>query len=198
MRTALLSLLILSTLAQPAHSQMDYYGRLGVTWSTKLMRDALVQEVEVKQSLAPAVTLGASVPIAPTYRAGLEAMFTSSGFHSTELDVESDLGTLRTASLLLNLEGPVAGQLNWRAGLGLIDYWPADDQGIFLQGGSARFLAGGGVDYRPRLNHSWDVMLSLRYDFHRFTTEELRTRGFTGSQGVQRLSASVGLARGRR
>jgi hypothetical protein len=198
MRDALLTILILGTLAQRAQAQLDYYGRLGVTWSTKLMRDGLIQEIEVKPGLAPSVTLGASLPIAPTYRAGLEANFTSSGYHSTELDVQSDLGTLRTGSLLLNLEGPVARQLFWRAGVGLIGYWPADDQGIFLQGGATRFLAGAGVDYRPPLLRNWDLMFSLRYDFHRFTTDELRSHGFTGSQGVQRLSASVGLARAKR
>ena len=40
-------------------------------------------------------------------------------------------------------------------------------------------------------------MASLRYDFHRFTTDELQARGFSQSQGVQRVSATVGLARGR-
>jgi hypothetical protein len=39
-------------------------------------------------------------------------------------------------------------------------------------------------------------MASLRYDIHRFTTEELQARGFGQNQGVQRVSASVGLARG--
>jgi hypothetical protein len=42
----------------------------------------------------------------------------------------------------------------------------------------------------------WDLMASLRYDFHRFTTGELRARGFGQNQGVQRISASLGLARG--
>jgi hypothetical protein len=42
----------------------------------------------------------------------------------------------------------------------------------------------------------WEFIASLRYDFHRFTTDELVARGFTGSQGVQRISATVGLARG--
>jgi hypothetical protein len=41
-------------------------------------------------------------------------------------------------------------------------------------------------------------MVSLRYDFHRFTTEELTARGFSGTQGIQRVSAGIGLARGRR
>jgi hypothetical protein len=200
MRTVLFTLGMLAGSAPAAQSQVDYYARLGVTVSTKLLRDAVVpiQEVEVRQGLAPTLVLGASVPFAPTYRAGLEASLTTGSYHSDELAVESDLGTLRTGSVLLNLEGPVARLVNWRAGLGLISYWPADEQGIFLRGGATRFLAGAGVDYRPRLMTNWDLMVSLRYDFHRFTTEELSARRFSGSQGVQRVSASVGLARARR
>jgi hypothetical protein len=198
MRSMISAIGLLAALTSSAQAQVDYYGGLGVTVATKLMRDAIVQEIEVRQSLAPTLVLGASLPIAPTYRAGLEATVTSSSYHSSELGVESDLGTLRTGSLLLNLEGPVASKLNWRAGVGLINYWPADQEGIFLRGGATRFLAGAGIDYRPRLMANWDLMMSLRYDFHRFTTEELSARGFSGSQGVQRVSASVGLARARR
>jgi hypothetical protein len=198
MRSLLLTAGILTVLTSPAQSQVEYYGRLGLTYTTDLTRDVIVQPIEVRQSLAPTLVLGASLPFAPTYRAGLEAALTSSGYHSTELDVESDLGTLRTGSVLLNLEGPVATKLCWRAGVGVITYWPADQQGIFLRGGATRFLAGAGADFRPRLMANWDVMLSLRYDFHRFTTEELSASGFTGSQGVHRVSASVGLAPARR
>jgi hypothetical protein len=42
------------------------------------------------------------------------------------------------------------------------------------------------------------MMASLRYDFHRFTTDELEARGFSQSQGVQRIAATIGLSRGRR
>ena len=42
----------------------------------------------------------------------------------------------------------------------------------------------------------WDLMVSARYDLHRFTTEELEQRGFSQAQGVSRVSLSVGLARG--
>ena len=41
----------------------------------------------------------------------------------------------------------------------------------------------------------WDLMTSLRYDFHRFTTDELERRGFSQTQGVSRVSLSVGLCR---
>ena len=42
----------------------------------------------------------------------------------------------------------------------------------------------------------WDLMVSGRYDVHRFTTDELEQRGFSQAQGVSRISLSVGLARG--
>lgn len=178
-------------------AQTDYYARLGLTYSTKLMRDRIFQEIEVRTGLAPTLMVGASLPFAPRYRAGIEAALTTSGYESQEQGVDSDLGTLRTFSATLGLHGPIARRVGWRAGVGLLRYWPTEDQGIFLRGGTTRFLAGAGIDYRPSVMTNWDLMISLGYDFHRFTTEELRARGFGGSQGVQRVSATIGLARAR-
>jgi hypothetical protein len=198
MRAILLLLITLPCVrVSIASCQIDYFARLGLTFSTPLLKDDVIQEIETQPSLAPTLALGASLPIAPTYAAGMEATVTSSGYHSSEGGVDNDLGTLRTGSILLGVSGPVWRRLGWRAGLGLIQYWPADEDGIFARGGNTRFLAGAGVDYRPRLLPRWDLMVSLRYDFHRFTTDELRARGFGGSQGVQRVSASIGLARAR-
>jgi hypothetical protein len=181
-----------------ARAQANYYARLGLTFATRLVTDNIVQDITTRQSLAPTLALGASLPISPAYSAGLEATLTSSGYHSSEAGVETDLGTLRTGSLLLGLSGPVWRRISWQAGAGLIRYFPAEESGIFLRGGTTRFLAGAGFDYRPQLLTNWDLMVSLRYDFHRFTTDELAARRFTGSQGVQRVSASIGLARARR
>jgi len=75
---------------------------------------------------------------------------------------------------------------------------PTEDRGIFLRGGTTRFLAGAGVDYRRPILTQWDLMASLRYDFHRFTTAELEARGFSQSQGVQRIGVTIGLAKGLR
>jgi hypothetical protein len=195
MRTALVLLLCYTAAARSAAAQTDYYARVGLTGATRLLKDNILQEITVRQSLAPTLALGVAVPFTPLYRIGLEGSITSSGYHSTEGSAETDLGTLRTGSLILGLDGPVWRQFRWRAGVGLLRYWPADDTGIFLQGGSTRFLVGAGLDYRrPALSH-WDLMVALRYDFHRFTTDELVTRGFTGSQGVQRVSLSLGLGR---
>jgi hypothetical protein len=199
MRAILALLIVLPVLrVSAAPAQTDYYARLGLTFATRLVTDNIVQDITTRQSLAPTLAVGASLPISPRYGAGLEAAFTSSAYHSSEAGVDTDLGTLRTVSILLGLDGPVWRRVTWRAGAGLIRYWPADENGVFLRGGSTRFLAGAGLDYRPMLSSKWDLMLSLRYDFHRFSTEELKARSFTGTQGVQRVSASVGLARGRR
>ena len=44
------------------------------------------------------VAFGASLPVGTGYRAGLEATVASGSFHSTENDVDTDLGTLRTGT----------------------------------------------------------------------------------------------------
>jgi hypothetical protein len=199
MRSGLAFLIVLTAAAAPrAVAQTDFYARVGLTGATKLLKDEILQEIEVRQSLAPTLALGISLPFTPAYGAGLEGTLTSSGFHSTETGVgDTDLGTLRTGSAMLNLEGPIWHSMRWRAGLGLLQYWPADKSGIFLSGGATRFLVGAGLDYRHPVLPRWEFMASLRYDFHRFTTDELVARGFIGTQGVQRVSLSLGLARGR-
>ena len=198
MRLICAVLVALPAAASTSHAQADYYARLGLTGSTKLARDRLFQEIEVRPGLAPTLVLGVALPFTPTYRAGLEATLTTSGYEAQEQDTDSDLGTLRTIAMVLGIDGPIHGRLGWRGGVGLIRYWPTQDEGIFLQGGSTRFLVGGGIDFRPPVMQRWDLMMSLRYDFHRFTTDELAARRFTGHQGVHRISASIGLARARR
>ena len=200
MRAALpLLVLTIAGGAPKLHAQVDYNARLGVTWATTLLRDDVVNEIEVRQKLAPTLVLGAAMPIAPLYRAGLELALTTSGYQSKEAGGATvDLGTVRTSSITLGLDGPIAQGLRWRAGAGLLRYWPTEERGIFLRGGTTRFLAGAGIDYQRPILAQWDLMASLRYDVHRFTTEEIDARGFSQSQGVQRIAATFGLARGRR
>jgi hypothetical protein len=179
-------------------AQTDYYARLGVTGASTLLEDAIVGEVRVEQSLAPTLALGAGLRLAPNLGAGLELGLASGSFHREETLGDFDLGTLRTLSALLNLNGRLIGPLDWRGGVGMLTFLPSDKTGIFRRGGGSRFLVGGGVDYRrPAFSH-WDLMASARYDYHRFSTDELVARGFTQGQGVQRISLSVGLARGSR
>jgi hypothetical protein len=196
LRPILIPALLLAAGAGVLHAQTDYYARVGAVGASRLVRDFLESEISVRQSIAPMVSIGASMPISPGYRAGIEATVASGGLEAEQGGSETDLGTVRTGSLLLGLDGPIWRSLRWRVGLGGLSYWPSEDSGIFLQGGPIRFLAGAGADWREAVMSKWDLMVSARYDFHRFTTDELERRGFSQAQGVSRISLSVGIARG--
>jgi hypothetical protein len=195
-RAATGALLLLGAGASPARAQTEYFARLGAVGSSNLLRDRVVNEITVRPSIAPMVALGASLPLGPRgYRMGLEGTLASGKFHSTEGGADTDLGTLRTATLQLQLQGPVVPDLRWTLGLGGIRYRPSDDRGIFLLGGTTRLLAGAGADYRHPVLPRWDLVTALRFDFHRFITDQLKQRGFSQTQGVSRISLSVGLSR---
>jgi hypothetical protein len=198
-KTILFLALLLPARASGLPAQVEYHARLGAVGASTLLRDLIVNEITVRQSIAPMIALGASLPIGPLgYRVGIEGTLASGKFHSSESGSDTDLGTLRTATLLLGVDGPLFRAFRWHAGAGGIKYWPADEEGIFRAGGTTRFLAGAGVDYRRPVLPKWDLMTTLSYDFHRFTTGELETRGFGLTQGVSRVALSVGLSRSAR
>jgi hypothetical protein len=177
-------------------AQGTYYARLGAIGASNLLRDVIVGEITVKQSIAPMLALGGALPLGERgYRIGLEGTFASGKFHSSESGTDTDLGTVRTGTAMLELDGPLYKDFRWQAGLGGIKYWPSGDEGIFREGGPLKFLAGAGLDYRRPMMAKWDLVTSLRYDWHRFTTDELEQRGFSQTQGVSRVSLSIGLSR---
>jgi hypothetical protein len=197
MRKPILLLALLLSAGVPSlAAQTTYYARLGAVGASNLIRDAIVDEITVRQSIAPMLAVGAALPFSERgYRVGIEATLASGGFHSSESGNETDLGTIRTGTVMLQLDGPLYREFRWTAGLGGIKYWPKDQDGIFREGGKLRLLAGAGVDYRRPIMPKWDVMTSVRYDWHRFTTDELERRGFSQTQGVSRISLSLGLSR---
>jgi hypothetical protein len=198
-KTILFLALLLPARVSALPAQVEYHARVGAVGASTLLRDLIVNKITVRQSIAPMIALGASLPIGPLgYRVGLEGTLASGKFHSSESGSDTELGTLRTATLQLGVEGPLFRAFRWHAGAGGIKYWPADEEGIFRAGGTTRFLAGAGVDYRRPVLPKWDLMTTLNYDFHRFATGELETRGFGQTQGVSRVALSVGLSRAAR
>lgn len=196
MKTPLL-VLLLAAAAAPVHAQLDYYARVGATGSSALVRDVLFEPFETTPGIAPTLVGGISIPVGTENRLGIEGTIVSGSLNAAAEDSgeDVDLGRLTTISAMANAEGAIAGPFNWRVGIGLIKYLPSEDAGLFAQGGPIRYFVGGGVDFRRPTFGNWDLMISARYDVHRFTTEELRDRGFTQAQGVQRGSLTFGLAR---
>ena len=192
-----LPVLVLMAAAAPLQAQLDYYARIGATRSSPLVRDVLFEPFETSQGIAPTLVAGFSVPVGTENRLGVEGSLVSGSLRASPEDGgdDVDLGRLTTLSAMANAEGAVSGPLRWRVGIGLIKYLPSEEAGLFAQGGPIRYFVGGGLDFRRPTFANWDLMISARYDFHRFTTEELRDRGFTQAQGVQRVSLTFGLAR---
>ena len=175
-------------------AQTDVYVRIGAAGSGPLVKEFITQDVNAKPSVGPAFFAGIGRPIAPHYGAGLEFGVTSASLRGHSGDATTDLGAVRTASVLALLDGTIARGLRWRGGLGVLHYFAGNEGGILDQG-TTRLLVGGGLDFRRPMFAGWDLMISGRYDFHRFSSPALQSHGYTGAEGVQRVSLSIGLAR---
>ena len=134
------------------------------------------------------------------YRVGLEGTLASGKFHSSESGSDTDLGTLRTATLHARPRGPgLARRSAGASGLGGITYWPADDEGIFrrrrhhaIPGRRRRRLpAARAAQVGPH-----DRRCATTSTASRPTSSS--ARGFSQTQGVSRVSLSVGLSRSAR
>lgn len=181
-----------------ARAQTGYYARVGAQYTSTLLEDRIVEPIEVRAGLGPAVAAGVTHGVGAGATIGLEGTLALTPLEADEAGLTRDLGSVSTFSALANLAGPISTALEWRVGFGLISYLGGSDAGIFDDGYPTRLLAGVGLDYRLPAFTRWDLMISARYDQHRFMTDALERRGFAGGQGVHRLSLGAGLARGNR
>lgn len=198
MRPLLCCAALLLPLAAPANAQeVRLSAGLGATWSSTLVTDQIVNPIDVNPGLSPTLVLGASIPAGERIRLGLQGSLSTGSLTAEEEGTGgTDLGSLRTAEILLAASGPaMVRQVYWQAGLGLLKYLPSEKQGLFLQGGPTRLLGSVGAEYRYPWKPEMDLTISARYTYHRFTTAELERRGFSRTQDVHRIALTVGIAR---
>ncbi|HEV8125683.1 MAG TPA: hypothetical protein VGP80_15655 [Gemmatimonadales bacterium] len=197
MRILNITTLITIALATTVSAQQVRLGaRLGATWSSTLMKDVVVSPISVKAGIAPTLALSASIPSGRKYRLGLETVFTTASVKATENGVDTDLGSLRTATILLAAEGPLmVRDFYFRIGVGLMKYLPSEKTGIFQQGGPTRITGNFTAEYRKDLHPGWEWVAAARYGLSSFTTKELQSRGFTRSQAIHRVGLEVGVVK---
>ena len=197
MRSFLFLPLLLAA-AAPLSAQTHYYARLGPVFSSRIVRDVLYEPVVTRPGMAPTLFAGFGVPFGGKYRGGIEVSLGRAGLSTSTPDTpnapDTDLGSVWQGTAMAMLDAPIRSRFRGRAGIGAIRYMPSEDDGMWAQGGTTRILFGAGLDYEMPASAFWNVMISARYDYHRFTTPELRSRGFRLEQPVNRLSLSVGLA----
>ena len=184
-----LALLVPATAA----GQARYSLTLGATGGTRLATDRIFQDIQVTQAIAPTITLGASLPVSPRERAGVEVAL---GFGQTRIK-ESGLPTadgpgFRTLSVTGGVQGPVFGPIGYRFGAGILKYLP-DKEGIFRQGGPTLLVLSGGADIRIPIPAPVGIVARIRYDYQRFNTDELQATGFARTQDVHRVGVGLGI-----
>ena len=201
MRLPLLAVGLLVPASLSAQTTSTFFARGGATWSSNIVQDRILADtIATQPGIGVTLVAGGGVVAFPRYLVDLELQFTTGSYTATTNEQEkNDLGTLRTLSATIGLNGPLPSPyFRWRASMGVLNYLPKDQSGIFLRGGPLDFLIGAGLDYRRRVSGSLDLMVSLRYDFHRFTTDELQAQGFSQTQQVHRVGLTVGVATGGR
>jgi len=183
------------THAAPAAAQVRITALVGVTGSSALVTDYIFQDIELKPALAPTFLLSASLPVATKLRASLDLGYSSSSADLSESGQSTaDLGTIGALTAAAALEGPLVSRLSWRLSLGVLQYFPSDETGVFRDGVPAAALFGAGLDWRQPVSDRWAAVLGVRYDYHLFTTPALETAGFSGSQQVSRVGLAIGAA----
>ena len=179
--------------AVPAAAQVQISALIGVTGSSSLVNDQIIQEIELKPALAPTFFLSASLPVATKLRASLDLSYGSSSADLSESgEASTEFGSLGVLTAAAALSGPMFSRLAWRLSLGILQYMPSEDTGVFSDGVPLAALFGAGLDWRQPLSDRWSGLIGIRYDFHLFTTPALESAGFSGSQQVSRLGVALG------
>lgn len=188
-----LALALASGFSVPLAGQVRLSASLGATGGTRLLSDRIFQNLRVTQTIAPTVTLGAAIPVSKRERVGLEAAL---GFARTRI-VEGGFPTVdgpgfRALSVTLGIDGPLFSRLTYHGAAGLMKYFATKDD-FFRQGGPLLMLLVAGADYHLPVRGPIGFLARIRYDYQRFSTDELRAAGFTRTQDVHRLGIGLGL-----
>jgi hypothetical protein len=193
MRLFTTTLALAALLPTALAGQARYSAAFALTGGTKLAQDRIFQDIRITQQLAPTVTLGASLPVSPRERAGLELAL---GVGKTRVK-ESGFPTVdgpsyKTLGFTAGVDGPLLGPFRYRFGAGLVKYL-ADKEGIFRQGAPLLLVLTLGSDYHVFTSGKVGVVGRLRYDYQRFSTDELRSTGFARTQDVHRIGLGLAL-----
>lgn len=181
--------------APRVEAQVRISALVGVTGSSSLVNDQIFQDIEIKPALAPTFFLSASLPVAEKLSLSLDLSYGSSSADLTETgEASTDVGSLGVFTAAAALGGPLVSRLSWRLSLGILQYYPSEETGVFRDGVPLAALFGAGLDWRQPFSDRWSGVLGVRYDFHLFTTPALENAGFSGSQQVSRVGLALGAA----
>ncbi|MSR06464.1 MAG: hypothetical protein EXR93_05265 [Gemmatimonadetes bacterium] len=189
-------LVALCAFTTPATAQLRIGLRAGVTGSSALVTDSIVQRISARTAPAPNLGFTLENDLDSLWRVALG--FSTSWAHLSRHSGDSSevIVPLTVWTPTLSLSRVMLRSIVARASIGAIAYDPDHTDGNLFSGGAPILpLVGFGLGTERTAGNGLRMIIELAYDLHRFTTTKLRDDGFSGAQSVHRLTLSLTLSR---
>jgi len=164
--------------------------------SSNLVTDSIVEAIEVRPQIAPQLELRIHKPLSARYRLAGDLSVSRSSVKAYGVTSSSTITSLTLWSPGVALAAAATPWLGVEARLGALIYDPGDTDGtLFADGAPVTPVLGLALHAEHALSGALTGALHVRYDVHRFTTDALKTRGFTGETVVHRIAFGITLHR---
>ena len=167
----------------------------GVTASTMLVTDSILEPIRVRPALAPTLMVSLDGALDSVYRVGISVTVGSSMLRSHTPTATTDIVSLTVWQPAVRL-GRYWGPLDVGLRAGLQVYRASRPVGIFRDGGKVTPTVGADLALRgPRIVGA-QFGMAADWTLSRFNTTTLSLSGFSGEQTVQRVALRVTIAGG--
>ncbi|MGH7537210.1 MAG: hypothetical protein ACREMF_01130 [Gemmatimonadales bacterium] len=174
-------------------AQASVHAALGARYTSTLVHDSIVNPLDVRADLAPALTVALDLPLDGPWKLEVLADVATSPVRRHDASgATTSITRVWTVGVGLGLRRRLESWLEGRAAVGGLKYLPTESIGLFGDGGgnvipygSLAFDVAHAAAFRRR------VGLELTGDVHRFLTPALRGAGFTDSRFVYRVTLGV-------
>ena len=187
---------VLTASAAPGSAQIRVGLRGGVTGTSTLVYDSIVEPITVRPGIAPSLGFWIDTELGAEWRFAATIGTAWSGLSRHSAGSPDRIVSLTLWSPTVSLSRRVGGPVIARVSAGAIAYDPDHGQGnLFAAGAPILPLVGLGLGVEREMVNSMRYAVELGYDLHWFTTGTLQAEGFSGQQAVHRLSLSISLSR---
>lgn len=169
---------------------------IGAVGSSNLVTDSIVEAIAVRPQVAPQLDFRIEKVLSARYRVAGDLSLSRSDVKAEGASSSSEITSLTLWSPGIGLVAAATPWLGAEARLGALIYDPGDTDGtLFADGAPVTPVLGLGLRAEHALTSTLTGALHVRYDVHRFTTDALKARGFTGETVVHRIAVGVTLHR---
>ncbi len=192
---ALAGVLALTLLSAPSDATQLRFSISGgaIVWSD-LVSDSIVAPLTVRPNVSPTVAVAAHGELGKSGHLRVRIAVSRGDLNVTERGSSVTVTTLTTWHPSIDLSQRLLGANEIHLNIGVLFFAPGDATGtLFSEGSPALPTAGIGLS-RPLPLGGMPISLEANVDFHRFSTNSLRSAGFSGERTVGRvwLGISVG------